>query len=195
MSAGYARVDGTRAFTMASGLGATILDQRFDGQTNARSFGARIEGGWDLALGGIATGPVVGLDYTRYELDGFTETGPARTALTYPDQSYNSAQGELGWRVRGSVAIGETTTLAPYARAGWVHEFADGRPDTIRLTAGDGSSRQVVLAEADDDFGRATLGARIFFGETVSTYAEVETRFGHDDGAQTAVIAGLSLRF
>ena len=43
VSAGYARVDGTRAFTMASGLGATILDQRFDGQTNARSFGARIE--------------------------------------------------------------------------------------------------------------------------------------------------------
>ena len=63
------------------------------------------------------------------------------------------------------------------------------------MNSGDGSSRQVVLAEADDDFGRATLGARIFFGETVSTYAEVETRFGHDDGAQTAVIAGLSLRF
>lgn len=195
VSAGYARVDGIRAFTMTSGLGATILDQRFDGQTNARSFGARIEGGWDLALGGIATGPVVGLDYTRYELDGFTETGPARTALTYPDQHYSSAEGELGWRVRGSVAIGEDTTLAPYARAGWVHEFADGRPDAIRLTAGDGSSRQVALAEADDDFGRATLGARIFFGETVSTYAEVETRFGHDDGAQTAVTAGLGLRF
>lgn len=195
LSAGYGDLSGTRAFHMTSGLGATLLDQRFAYDTDAVTYGARLQGGHDFDLGGFALGPVIGLDYAHYRVGGYTEDQSLRTALAFEAMDFDSAEATAGVRLRGSVALGGLA-LSPYGSLVYVQELADGRPeDVVVRTAGDGMARAVKFADADESYGRARLGASLGLGEGVGTYVEVGTRIGHDDGAQTGVTAGFGLTF
>ncbi|MCW0181211.1 MAG: autotransporter domain-containing protein [Zavarzinia sp.] len=195
LSAGYGDLSGTRAFHMTSGLGVTLLDQRFTYDTDAVTYGARLQGGHDFDLGGFALGPVAGIDYAHYRVGGYSEDQSLRTALGFEAQSFDSAEATAGVRLRGTIALGDLA-LSPYGSLVYVQELADGRPgDVVVHTAGDGAARVVKFAEADESYGRARLGASLGLGEGVGTYVELGTRIGHDDGAQTGITAGLGLTF
>ncbi len=196
LSGAYTRFDGTRDFLLRSGLGATLVDGRFGFDADATTLGARVEGGYDFSVAGIATGPVAGLSYVHYRIDAFREGGGRRTALGYDAQSFDSLEGELGWRVRGRYTLSDTIVLSPYGRIGFVRDFTDGRPGSAGFVAlADGSARTVSFAALDRSFGRASLGAELAFDEAVSTFVEIGTRFAHDDGEATSLSFGLGVTF
>ncbi len=196
LNIGRSSFDNKRSIFLQAIDGPVLLDQRLSSDTSGLSWGARVEGGHDFTLGGVKSGPVAGLDYMRYRINGFDEDSDFRTGMSYDKQTFDSFEASIGWRLHGTIALGNGMVLRPYSSVKWVHEFADGRPDSIQLTSlSDGGVRIADLGNVDKDFGRAQLGAQLAVTEQVGVFSEINARFGHDDGNQVGYSLGLQFRF
>ena len=97
---------------------------------DGRQYSLYAGGGYDFPIApGTTLGPTGSLQYTRAEIDGYTETGSNPFNLTVGAQDLSSLQGSLGARLRGSFA-GDWGRLLPELRLAWVHEF-DNDPTTV----------------------------------------------------------------
>lgn len=128
------------------------------GETDGNVLTAGVEGGWDFGSGGFKHGPVVGVLSQRIDIDGFAEDqGTLSTALAYPDQSFDSLIGSVGWQARY-----EGGAVTPYARVTFDREFEDqpneafARSQTLSTT-GDYAVPGVQL---DDSYATLRFGVR-----------------------------------
>ena len=192
---GKSRLEGTRAFALTSGLGATIVARDFDWSTDAHTLGARIEAGRDYAAAsGLTWGPVAGLDYSRTRIGGFTEEGGDRRAITYDGQAIERLEVQLGARAGMQTALaGRAVTLS--AQGSLVHDLAEGAPDRLVVTDSAGDSRRVTLEGRDRSFARIGLAARTALSDQADAWVTLDSRLGHDAGSQATLGAGLGLRF
>lgn len=196
LSAGHSRLDTKRSVFIQAHGGPVLLDQRLTGDTSALFWGARVEGGYDFALGGLKTGPVAGLDHVHYRIDDFDEDEALRTALGFEEQDYDTLEASLGWRLHGDLALGAGMAIKPYASVRWVRELADGRLDEIDLTSrADGRVRVADLSAVDKRFGRAQLGAQLRLSEQLGVFAEANSRFAHAEGNQAGYSLGVQWLF
>lgn len=196
LTLGRTDFDNRRRLFLRAADGPVLLQQSLHSQTSARTLGARITGGHDFTLGGVRTGPVLGLDYTHYRIDAFHEDPRLRTALDYGRQDYASFEASIGWRLHGRVALTNGMVLHPRLDMEWVRELADGRPRRMTLTSlADGGGRVADLGRPDREFGRARLGAKLSLAKQVEMFGEISARFGHDEGSQPGYALGLQLRF
>ncbi|MGL5997599.1 MAG: autotransporter domain-containing protein [Pseudomonas proteolytica] len=196
LSVGHSSFDSKRNLVIQANGGPVLLDQKLTGETDALSLGARVLGGYDFDLGAIKTGPFAGLDYSHSRIDKFREKQNLRTALEYEEQSFDSLEASLGWRVRGAVALPYGLSLMPYGDIAWVKELADGRLDDLDLTArADGQTRTARLGSVDKSFGRAQLGSQLAITPQLGVYAEVNGRLGHAEGSQTGYSLGVQWMF
>lgn len=196
LSVGHSSFDSKRNLVIQANGGPVLLNQQLTGETDALSLGARVLGGYDFDLGTLKTGPFAGLDYSHYRIDKFHEKQNLRTALEYEEQSFNSLEASLGWRVRGAVALPYGLSLMPYGDIAWVKELADGRLDDLDLTArADGQVRTARLGSVDKSFGRAQVGSQLAITPQLGVYAEVNGRLGHAEGSQTGYSLGVQWMF
>ena len=195
VSWGKSDLEGTRDFVLRSGLGATIVERDFDWSTNAYTLGARVQAGRDYALAsGVTYGPVVGLDYSRTRIGGFSEGSGDRRAVTYAGQAIESLEVQLGGRVGTDLAVaGRDVTLS--AQGTLVHDLAEGAPSRIRVTDSTGNDRRVTLDGQDRNFARIGLSAQTALSDQADAWVTLDSRIGHDAGSQATVGAGLGLRF
>ncbi|SUD34209.1 peptidase, M28 family/outer membrane autotransporter barrel domain protein [Pseudomonas fluorescens] len=196
LSVGHSSFDSKRNLVIQANGGPVLLNQQLTGETDALSLGARVLGGYDFDLGTIKTGPFAGLDYSHSRIDKFREKQNLRTALEYEEQSFDSLEASLGWRVRGAVALPYGLSLMPYGDIAWVKELADGRLDDLDLTArADGQVRTARLGSVDKSFGRAQVGSQLAITPQLGVYAEVNGRLGHAEGSQTGYSLGVQWMF
>ncbi|MFJ4373332.1 autotransporter outer membrane beta-barrel domain-containing protein [Pseudomonas japonica] len=196
LSAGHSRLDTKRSVFIQAHGGPVLLDQRLTGDTSALFWGARVEGGYDFAIGALKTGPVAGLDHVHYRIDDFDEDEALRTALGFEEQDYDTLEASLGWRLHGDLALGAGMAIKPYASVRWVRELADGRLDDIDLTSrADGRVRVADLSAVDKSFGRAQLGAQLMLSEQLGVFAEANSRFAHAEGNQAGYSLGVQWLF
>ncbi|SEC83690.1 outer membrane autotransporter barrel domain-containing protein [Pseudomonas proteolytica] len=196
LSVGHSSFDSKRNLVIQANGGPVLLDQQLTGETDALSLGARLLGGYDFDLGAIKTGPFAGLDYSHSRIDKFHEKQNLRTALEYEEQSFDSLEASLGWRMRGAVALPYGLSLMPYGDIAWVKELADGRLDDLDLTArADGQVRTARLGSVDKSFGRAQVGSQLAITPQLGVYAEVNGRLGHAEGSQTGYSLGVQWMF
>jgi len=196
LSVGHSRFDSKRNLLIQANGGPVLLNQQLTGETDALSLGARVLGGYDFDLGAIKTGPFAGLDYSHSRIDKFHEKQNLRTALEYEEQSFDSLEASLGWRVRGAVTLPYGLSLMPYGDIAWVKELADGRLDDLDLTArADGQVRTARLGSIDKSFGRAQVGSQLAITPQLGVYAEVNGRLGHAEGSQTGYSLGVQWMF
>lgn len=196
LSVGHSSFDSKRNLVIQANGGPVLLDQQLTGETDALSLGARVLGGYDFDLGAIKIGPFAGLDYSHSRIDKFHEKQNLRTALEYEEQSFDSLEASLGWRVRGAVALPYGLSLMPYGDIAWVKELADGRLDDLDLTArADGQVRTARLGSVDKSFGRAQVGSQLAITPQLGVYAEVNGRLGHAEGSQTGYSLGVQWMF
>jgi len=196
LSVGRTRFESKRNLVIQANGGPVLLNQKLTGDTDALTLGARVLGGYDLDFGAIKSGPFAGLDYTHYRIDRFHEKQDLRTALSYQEQSFDSLEASLGWRVRGAVALPYGMSLLPYGDLAWVKELADGRLDDLDLTSrADGQVRVARLGGVDKSFGRAQLGSQLAITPQLGLYAEVNGRIGHAEGSQTGYSLGVQWQF
>ena len=196
LSVGHTRFDSKRNLLIQANGGPVLLDQHLTGNTDALSLGARVLGGYDFDFGAIKSGPFAGLDYSHSRIDKFHEKQNLRTALEYEQQSFDSLEASLGWRVRGAVALRYGMSLLPYGDIAWVNELADGRLEDLQLTArADGQARTANLGSVDKRFGRAQVGSQLAITPQLGVYAEVNSRLGHTEGSQTGYSLGVQWMF
>lgn len=196
LSAGHTRFEAKRNLLIQANGGPVLLNQQLSGNTDALSLGARVLGGYDFDFGAIKSGPFAGLDYSHSRIDKFHEKQNLRTALEYEEQSFDSLEASLGWRVRGAVALPYGLSLLPYGDIAWVKELADGRLDDLQLTArADGQARTAKLGSVDKSFGRAQIGSQLAITPQLGVYAEVNSRLGHAEGSQTGYSLGVQWMF
>ncbi|SDZ14352.1 outer membrane autotransporter barrel domain-containing protein [Pseudomonas salomonii] len=196
LSVGHTRFEAKRNLLIQANGGPVLLNQQLSGNTDALSLGARVLGGYDFDFGAIKSGPFAGVDYSHSRIDKFHEKQNLRTALEYEEQSFDSLEASLGWRVRGAVALPYGLSLLPYGDIAWVKELADGRLDDLQLTArADGQARTAKLGSVDKSFGRAQIGSQLAITPQLGVYAEVNSRLGHAEGSQTGYSLGVQWMF
>ncbi|MDR7099698.1 outer membrane lipase/esterase [Lysobacter niabensis] len=120
---------------------------------------AGVSAGWDFGDGALRHGPVLSLLAQRIEIDGFKENhADLSTSLAYPDQSFDSLIGSVGWQA--SYAISEQ--FQPYARLTVDREFedADEEAQAQAQSMPDTAPYAVPGVQFDQDYGTLTFGAR-----------------------------------
>jgi outer membrane lipase/esterase len=120
---------------------------------------AGVSAGWDFGDGALRHGPVLSLLAQRIEIDGFKENhADLSTSLAYPDQSFDSLIGSVGWQA--SYAISEQ--FQPYARLTVDREFedADEEAQAQLQSMPDTAPYAVPGVQFDQDYGTLTFGAR-----------------------------------
>jgi outer membrane lipase/esterase len=94
------------------------------GSTGARQLAFGSSTGYSFYRGGFIFGPDLALDYTRVDVNGFTESDPSQTgmALVYGDQAGESlllkGGGHFSYAISTPIAV-----VLPQVRARYIHEF------------------------------------------------------------------------
>jgi outer membrane lipase/esterase len=120
----------------------------------------------------IVHGPVAGIVLQRIRVDGFTETDPFAsiggfTALSFADQTRNSAVSELGYRASIDLGI-----WRPFAKFVWNHELAStDRSVTASLTSVAAPSYFMPAVVLGKDWATGTIGTTATIAQGVTAYA------------------------
>lgn len=138
-------------------LGPSV--RRHSGSTDGENLTAGISAGWEFGEGAMRHGPVLSVVAQRIDIDGYAEDQPTlSTSLAYPDQSFDSMIGSVGWQA--SYAINDH--LRPYARLTVDREFEDAPEEAwAQLQSMPGTGAYAVPgATFDQDYRTLTFGAR-----------------------------------
>ncbi len=152
------------------------------GSVDGRNISAGINAGWDFASGAWRHGPVASVLSQHIRVDGFAESEPAlSTSLAYPEQTFNSLIGSLGWQA--SYRINDH--LQPYARVTWDREFQRSADEAFAQAQSIPGTMPYAVPglELDRSYGTLVLGARTqMFGldANVGFSATAAQRGGND---------------
>ncbi|MET0905836.1 MAG: autotransporter outer membrane beta-barrel domain-containing protein, partial [Tardiphaga sp.] len=157
---------------------------------------AGAKAGYLMGLGSVRVGPVVGLDYARVRVDGYTEDGDSALTLNVGSIRYNSLRGNLGAEIRGDFA-GDGIQLRPYAALVAEKELSGGGRDVSFAQ----TSAPTIVNSFDFEnvsrkiYGRGTVGAsaRIFSG--INLDAGISMTAGKKQGNETSGHVGLKASF
>lgn len=130
-----------------------------DGSPDGKNITLGVNAGYEFHGDKVTHGPVVSLLAQRIDIDGYAEDQPTlSTSLAYPDQSFDSMIGSVGWQA--SYKINEH--LAPYARLTYDREFEDSAEEVFaRAQSIPGSLPFAVPGvEFDDSYATLQFGAR-----------------------------------
>ena len=95
-----------------------------DGKTSGNQYTADLDGGYDWHLTNrINLGPIVGLQYDHLDVNGFNESGADPYNLGIGDQSMNSLQSRVGFKVDYHLFTAGNAAFAAQLHAAWQHEF------------------------------------------------------------------------
>jgi outer membrane lipase/esterase len=123
--------------------------------TTGQSLALAVRLGGDIHFGPVTTGPVAGMVLQEVRIKGFTETGVSGvTALTYADQTRDSAVSQLGWRV-----LADLGKWQPFAEAAWNHEWANtDRMVRAAITTAAAAPYSMACAPVATDWATASVG-------------------------------------
>lgn len=163
------------------------------GSASGENLSAGVSGGWRFEHGRLSHGPVARLLSQRIDVDGYTESQPElSTALAFPDQSFDSLQGSLGWQA--DFQLQEHLQL--YARATMDREFEDAPAQAYaQVTSLPGTMPFAVPApKFDDEYVTLTYGVRSqLWGLDVLSGSSVTV--GHVGGSNLSTYLSVGKRF
>lgn len=171
-----------------TGLGLTEV---LRGETDANQWGGRVETGWTFRFGGTELSPFLGVQALVQHTLAYAETPNAAQgstfALTYGQQRHSSVRGFLGADFRTRVTIDPHTTLTPFLRIAYVHEFANTRSTSASFQSLPGAAFIVEGARPARDSVVIQTGAELALDPGVAVFAafagELSGR-GNSYGAQ-----------
>lgn len=150
--------------------------RKHSGSADGENLSGGISAGWEFGEGTLRHGPVLSVLAQRIDVDGYAEDQSSlSTALAYPDQSFDSLIGSVGWQA--SFAINDH--VKPYARLTLDREFEDAPEQAFaQLQSMPGTAPFAVPGvQFDQDYSTLTFGARTKL-------------FGLDANVGTSVTAG-----
>ena len=170
--------------------------EEMEGDPDGDHFIAGAKGGYLFPMGSVRVGPVVGLDYAKAKVDGYTETGDPVLTLNVDSLTYKSLRGSAGIELRGDFA-GGGVQIRPFASTVIEKDFTgDGR--TVRFSQT--SAPIIVNSFAFDDasksaYGRISGGFSAAILSSVTLDAGGSATVGKDQGEETSAQVGLRFSF
>lgn len=119
---------------------------RHESETGGVTYGARVQAGTWMEMGGLAISPRVAVDWISADVDGWFEVGPA-AAYQYQDRTLDAVSAEAVLRVEGALGRG----FGFHAEGGYRDQL-DDRGDPVR-TGIQGNSAQVLSRQIDNPYG------------------------------------------
>ena len=151
-------------------------------------YGAKVAGGHNIKRGNVVFTPTVSLQYSRLDLDGYTETGANALNLKVDDKSFDQLRSGLGARVAYTVKTG-VGTFVPEVHAAYLYNIvADNQEFTSTYTGGGGAFN---TEGADPARHGANVGASVALHSTSNITlsanydAEFKDRFISHNGMLT----------
>jgi outer membrane lipase/esterase len=125
-----------------------------DGDNLSLGFSA----GWNMEHGKLTHGPVLSVLAQKIQVDAYDEDSTASTALSYPEQDFDSLIASVGWQ--SSYAINDH--VHPYARATFDREFEDAPAEVFAQSRSMPGTLPYAVPglERDERFGTLLLGVR-----------------------------------
>ena len=131
--------------------------------TIGNQFGAYLEAGYAIPVGGLQIAPIGALQYVSLWRDSFSETGAGAAGLSVAGTQADSFRTILGGRLTyPSTASG--TCISPELRSFWVHECADQNRDIRNQFVGGGSEFTIAGQNLGRDFGDLGVGVAMQLG-------------------------------
>ncbi len=119
-----------------TGLGSVAT-----GDFQGNQWASKIEAGYTIALTEqLSLIPLAGLEWTRLDLDSYTEKAAGALSLHVDDEGGDSSNSLLGARLAMNIPMTDEYRLQPSAHAIWRHHFQNGGIDTTASLLGGGSS-------------------------------------------------------
>ncbi|TWI09059.1 autotransporter domain-containing protein [Aerolutibacter ruishenii] len=164
-----------------------------EGSADGSNVSIGASAGWEFGWGALRHGPVIAVLSQKIEIDAFAESDPAlSTSLAYPEQSFDSLIGSVGWQFSGTIH----EHLKPYARVTWDEEFEDAPAEAFAQL----QSMSVTLPYAvpghrfDQTYGTLTFGARTqLMGMDANLGTSVTV--GQEGGNHATVFATMGMGF
>ena len=188
LGGGYSGYD-----TRRDALGSGGTTSSATGSTDGSEVGALLSGGYDWQKGPWTYGPQALLQYTRVDVNGFTESG-SLLPLEIQSQNADSLRSQLGGHVVYKTRIGRVV-LMPELRIGWRHEYMD-RSVALdsRFANGAGGLFTVRGTELGKDSAVVGLGLSAQWTQDISTYVNYDTELGRKNYSLHSVSAGVRIR-
>jgi uncharacterized protein with beta-barrel porin domain len=176
----YSHFDNTTTRSIA-GIGPFEVA---NGAFGSNQFGGRLQAGYRLAFEPFAVTPFAAVQYLTLRQSAYAENSfalggmPGILGLALPAHSVTSLPTFLGVQLDTRFALGPVTTVNPFTRVAWVHEFMPDRNISAALGILPTGSFIVDGPRAVPDAARIESGANIqvarnvvFFGSFVGEYA------------------------
>jgi outer membrane lipase/esterase len=161
---------------------------------NGDAYGAAVGGGYMITTGPVIVGPIVGLNYTRANIDSYTENGEPLITQHVDSQGVDSLTGRVGFSATygaGLAAWVPRPTLSLSAE----REFMNGSRtiDSYFLSAN--LPIHTTIAGYGATYGRAGLGVTEAFSNRLTGLVDLETTFGAGYGSDQSVLAKITAAF
>jgi len=171
-------------------VGATQINAQSD--TSGTTISAGLRAGYVTRIGQTSVGPVLSLDYAHTQTDAYVERGAGAFGLTVGESKEDSLTSTLGVQAAHEFSV-FGWDVAPYASAGWVHEFEDDAPVVTASFAGaPGTTFQTTGLARDADWIRAGGGIAVRAGSSLLINAGINADLGRSDVNRTQL--SLTLR-
>ncbi len=179
--------------TRRQGLGAGGTTSMAAGNTDGGEIEGLLGGGYDWRKGPWTFGPQALLQYTRVDINSFTESG-SLLPLQIQSQSADSLQSQLGAHVMYQTEVGKVV-LTPELRLGWKHEYLD-RDVALdsRFANGAGNVFTVYGPQLGRDSAVVGVGLSARWTRDISTYINYDSELGRANYSLQSVSAGVRIR-
>ena len=171
-----------------------VVGQDANGDTQGTDGQGMLGGGYDWHIGEWTFGPRASVQYTRVDIDGFTESG-SLAPLTVGSQSMDSLLTQVGMHVAHTSEIG-TTLWTPDLWLGWQHESMDSvTAVNAQFANGQGnifSSQGVPIGR---DSAVVGLGLTVQLSKDLATYINYSTELMRNNYSVQNVSAGIRFSF
>jgi outer membrane autotransporter protein len=172
-----------------------VIDE-ISAQTDARTLVAGGEVGYLMDFGSLKAGPVIGVQYARVKMDGFTETGDPVLTLNVQDQRASETNGFAGVEAALDVAVGGLS-LKPFVKV-LAEKQLDSSGGTIRYSSTSASNIVNTFRldpESDDVYGRIEGGASFELASRISLQLAASATFEHPEHDEVSGFLGVKIGF
>jgi len=196
------------SYTVASKSGGdTVVDQLFNGDTDAVDAAVSLGAGYNMAVSGFTITPFAHLAYLESTIDGYTEDldgGNSNAgfglALRVDEQEVKSLASTLGVQLAYAVNT-SFGVMTPYLRADWEHEFEnDARNITAHFAAVDNryeslNTITIPTDEPDRDFANLGGGLLTVLPGGWQCFVDYSTVLGYADLTLHRFVVGMRADF
>jgi outer membrane lipase/esterase len=173
-----------------------FLDDPITAETDGTGLVLGGEAGFLFGLSGVRAGPVVGVQYARARLDGYTESGDPVLTLNVEDRRVSRLVGFAGAEVDFDADLGGLA-IEPFVKL-LAEKELDSSSRSIRYanTTAPGIVNSFEPGQQDDDvYGRIEGGVSFDLGSAIAVQVQASATVEHPQGDELSGFIGVKLGF